>query len=117
MSAESDGRFWRFAKVAVQFGWTLWKHGGTDSDCANYPKPVQIWMRPLSWDGRQDIPVGCACCTDLERALLTWFEEYKSTTGNYRFGDHVRREDCRPEKPRVLGDPVDPSFLPAYQAR
>lgn len=113
----------RLVQVALDFGWKLWGQG-TDSECEiDASSLTPIWMKPCAWDENQMVPVGCLCCTDLERALWDFCGERRHVIESKRqalleyvqgLGGREAEEEA-PERPEPLAS--SPSWLPFYQAR
>jgi len=108
-----------FVSIASQYGWTLWELG-RDSTCQVEDRDhlTPIWMKPLSWDHDQMVPVGCLCCTNLDQELVQWHAEEQAV-----IQDDVDRQMAQPlvfrEEEAPLGEPLGSplEWLPAYRAR
>ncbi len=66
-----------FRQIALAFDWMLWEDG-IDITCEHFPKLVPIWLRPCPWDLEQREPIGCLCCTNLNRALSQFHQDMRS---------------------------------------
>jgi hypothetical protein len=107
-----------FMEAALNFGWQLHEYG-YDSDCivgGKTPHLALIWLKPCAWDPEQMLPVGCACCTDLDQALMDWHEELWDIMEHRRILKGLGKAVFTPtEPPEVLA--ARPDWLAPYRAR
>jgi len=93
-----------FRQIALAFDWMLWEDG-TDRTCKHFPKLVPIWLRPCPWDLEQREPIGCLCCTDLNKALSQFHQDMRSwTESRFHEAELVREELNLDERLRARFD-------------
>ena len=107
-----------FVDAALDWGWELWEYG-IDSSCeagGDAPHLAPIWLKPCVWDEEQKVPVGCLCCTDLDKEILQWNIDLIAVSDNYRLVRNASEPgELMPRREKPVGGPVD--WLPPYSAR